>query len=81
MKRMIRVIAVAAVLAVIVAGSLVVMTSPSMAKPPGGGGCGGQFCGGFAGLPCPEGFVCVDNPCDNCNPKTGGADCGGLCRR
>ncbi|MDP9409024.1 MAG: hypothetical protein M3P70_00720 [Actinomycetota bacterium] len=37
-------------------------------------------CGGIAGLPCPEGFTCVDDPSDNCNPATGGADCLGICR-
>src|SRR6185369_433859 len=38
-----------------------------------------QFCGGIAGLQCPDGFECVDNPRDNCDPKKGGADCGGIC--
>jgi hypothetical protein len=46
-----------------------------------GPGGGGQFCGGIAGIPCPEGFVCVDDPRDDCNPKTGGRDCGGICKR
>jgi hypothetical protein len=41
----------------------------------------GQFCGGIAGIPCPEGFVCVDVPGDDCNPQQGGADCPGRCRR
>ncbi len=40
-----------------------------------------QFCGGFANLPCPEGYVCVDDPKDNCDPNNGGADCGGICVR
>ncbi len=53
------------------------MTGTASAKKPGGG----QFCGGIAGIPCPEGFTCVDDPRDNCNPKTGGADCGGICVR
>lgn len=39
------------------------------------------FCGGIAGFPCPEGYVCVDDPTDSCDPKNGGADCGGVCRR
>jgi len=37
------------------------------------------FCGGIAGIACPEGQVCVDNPNDGCDPQSGGADCGGLC--
>ncbi|HMJ15007.1 MAG TPA: hypothetical protein VK524_26520 [Polyangiaceae bacterium] len=36
-------------------------------------------CGGFAGLPCPAGFDCVDDPRDDCSPCRGGADCGGIC--
>jgi len=36
-------------------------------------------CGGIAGIPCPGFGKCVDNPNDGCDPKTGGADCGGLC--
>lgn len=39
-----------------------------------------QACGGIAGIPCPAGQVCVDNPNDSCDPSTGGADCGGLCQ-
>lgn len=38
-----------------------------------------QFCGGIAGLPCPEGLICVDDPKDSCDPDQGGADCGGIC--
>lgn len=41
----------------------------------------GQFCGGIAGIPCPEGFKCVDVPGDGCDPQHGGADCPGYCRR
>jgi hypothetical protein len=40
-----------------------------------------QFCGGIAGFPCPSGYTCVDNPHDNCDPRRGGADCGGICVR
>jgi hypothetical protein len=36
-------------------------------------------CGGFAGTPCAEGFTCVDDPNDSCDPNHGGADCGGIC--
>ena len=37
------------------------------------------LCGGFAGLPCPEGLHCFDDPEDDCDPANGGADCGGVC--
>jgi hypothetical protein len=37
------------------------------------------FCGGIAGIPCPGAGQCVDDPTDDCDPKAGGADCGGLC--
>lgn len=36
-------------------------------------------CGGFAGLACPDGLVCVDDPDDACDPQNGGADCIGIC--
>ncbi|KAF2022156.1 hypothetical protein BU24DRAFT_384656 [Aaosphaeria arxii CBS 175.79] len=39
-----------------------------------------RMCGGFAGFACgTKGQVCVDDPRDDCDPKRGGADCGGLC--
>lgn len=38
-----------------------------------------RFCGGFAGFPCPRGYVCLDDPSDDCDPAHGGADCGGVC--
>ncbi|KAH8902135.1 hypothetical protein BR93DRAFT_854725, partial [Coniochaeta sp. PMI_546] len=37
------------------------------------------FCGGFAGLRCKDGKKCVEDPRDDCDPKSGGADCGGIC--
>jgi hypothetical protein len=37
------------------------------------------FCGGFAGLRCRDGKICVDDPRDDCDPMNGGADCGGIC--
>lgn len=52
------------------------MTPETMSAPPDR-----QFCGGIAGFPCPEGYVCVDDPTDDCNPRKGGADCGGYCKR
>lgn len=39
----------------------------------------GQFCGGFAAIQCPEGYTCVDDPSDTCDPNNGGRDCGGIC--
>jgi hypothetical protein len=36
-------------------------------------------CGGFTGRPCPAGYQCVDDPRDDCDPRRGGADCGGVC--
>ena len=36
-------------------------------------------CGGIAAIQCPSGSTCVDDPNDNCDPKQGGADCGGVC--
>ena len=41
----------------------------------------GAFCGGIAGIPCPAGYECVDDPGDGCDPAAGGADCGGVCQR
>jgi hypothetical protein len=40
----------------------------------------GRFCGGIAGIPCPSGYACVDDPGDACDPTGGGADCGGVCQ-
>ncbi|MBL8950175.1 MAG: hypothetical protein JNK82_05325 [Myxococcaceae bacterium] len=37
------------------------------------------FCGGFASLPCPGAYQCIDDWTDTCDPQNGGADCGGLC--
>ncbi len=36
-------------------------------------------CGGIAGITCPDGLTCVDDPTDACDPDCGGADCGGVC--
>jgi PrcB C-terminal/Antistasin family len=37
-------------------------------------------CGGIAGIQCPGGGKCADDPNDGCDPNAGGADCGGVCR-
>lgn len=37
-------------------------------------------CGGIAGIQCPGGGKCVDDPNDGCDPNNGGADCGGICQ-
>jgi hypothetical protein len=48
--------------------------------PPHGGGQGdAPMCGGFAGVACPGGGLCVDDPDDGCDPESGGADCSGHC--
>lgn len=39
-----------------------------------------QACGGIAGIRCPVGKTCVDDPADDCDPKRGGADCPGICK-
>jgi hypothetical protein len=44
-----------------------------------GGDNARRLCGGIAGIACPSGFVCVDDPRDDCDPERGGADCGGVC--
>ena len=37
-------------------------------------------CGGITGAGCPGQGQCADDPSDSCDPKAGGADCGGLCK-
>jgi hypothetical protein len=54
-------------------------TSDSEVAKNGDKPTGGQFCGGFAAIQCPEGLICVDDPHDSCDPNQGGADCGGVC--
>jgi len=40
-----------------------------------------ERCGGFTGSACSSpNDRCVDDPTDDCNPATGGADCGGICK-
>ncbi|KAK4226027.1 hypothetical protein QBC38DRAFT_481606 [Podospora fimiseda] len=39
-----------------------------------------EFCGGFAGFACKDpNKLCIDDPRDDCDPRNGGADCGGIC--
>lgn len=38
-----------------------------------------EVCGGFLGLQCDDGFECIDDPDDACDPQSGGADCSGIC--
>ncbi len=38
-----------------------------------------KHCGGIAGLKCPSGLSCVDDPIDTCDPANGGKDCSGIC--
>jgi hypothetical protein len=40
-----------------------------------------QACGGIAGIRCPQGKTCVDDPTDDCDPERGGADCPGICKK
>ncbi|HEX2660351.1 MAG TPA: hypothetical protein VHU40_18855 [Polyangia bacterium] len=37
------------------------------------------FCGGIAGVACPGSGTCEDDQLDDCDPKNGGRDCGGVC--
>jgi hypothetical protein len=53
------------------------LIAPTASAVPPGQPCGGKP----GGLSCPEGFTCVDLPGDHCDPKHGGADCGGYCKR
>jgi len=40
-----------------------------------------QFCGGFGGFQCSDpNDQCHDDPSDSCDPNSGGADCGGICK-
>jgi len=75
MKKTVRSLMLAVVLVSATFGVVSLMAPTVSADPPG------QFCGGFAGIPCPEGFNCVDVPGDGCDPRHGGADCAGYCKK
>ena len=36
-------------------------------------------CGGLTAAKCPQGYHCVDDPADKCDPATMAADCSGIC--
>jgi hypothetical protein len=38
-----------------------------------------SYCGGFKDFTCEDGYDCVDNPVDGCDPEHGDAHCGGVC--
>jgi hypothetical protein len=40
----------------------------------------GRMCGSIAGIPCPNGMICVDIPNDGCDPNINGAECTGTCQ-
>lgn len=56
---------------VVICGGVAACDPPDEPEP--------TFCGGIAGVPCPAGQSCEDDPNDGCDPKAGGADCGGIC--
>ena len=60
---------------IVLATVIGLLVSSSIAAAP----AGRRSCGGLAGIPCPGKLVCVDDPSDNCDPKTGGRDCSGIC--
>ena len=53
---------------------------PSTCQPKAPPPPAGKFCGGIAGIACAANEECVDDPTDGCDPKHGGADCGGVCQ-
>jgi hypothetical protein len=65
-------------LAVLSAAWLAVPVSVAAAQDPEPVAPTEAACGGFAGTACPEGYSCVDNPNDSCDPDSG-ADCAGTC--
>jgi hypothetical protein len=55
------------------------LVDAAVCSPAGTCAVGSGACGGFAGLTCPNGGLCVDDPRDGCDPELGGADCPGVC--
>ncbi len=58
-----------------------ILVSTAISCPTGcaEGACLTQMCGGIAGLLCPDGLTCIDDPRDDCDPNANGADCSGIC--
>jgi hypothetical protein len=83
MKNVTRTFLMAAVAAASVFAVLSLTISPAEAIlcPPYHGPMSKIFCGGIAGIECPDKLICVDDPRDDCCPEAGGADCGGMCVR
>jgi hypothetical protein len=52
--------------------------TPDAGKPDAGA-THAKTCGGFAGIACPGLGLCEDDKGDDCDPRRGGADCGGIC--
>src|SRR5262245_5710283 len=38
-----------------------------------------ERCGGVIAIGCQDGYTCVDDPRDDCNPYKGDSDCVGIC--
>ena len=78
MKKVISVVAGLGLVALVAMGFVALVDTPPVEVAGEGGG---QMCGGIAGIECPSpNQICVDDPRDNCDPKTGGRDCSGICR-
>ncbi|WP_163987984.1 hypothetical protein [Pyxidicoccus caerfyrddinensis] len=66
-------------LAILAAACLAVPVGIASAQEPESAAPPRPACGGFAGIGCPDGYSCVDDPNDDCDPNNGGADCAGVC--
>jgi hypothetical protein len=57
---------------------------PPKSAPPASAACTeaarqAPHCAGIGGIGCDGGLRCIDDPCDDCDPDHGGADCAGIC--
>jgi hypothetical protein len=59
-------------------GSSCVPEEPAAATPVPTAAPAPLVCGGLTAAKCPQGYHCVDDPADNCDPATG-LDCSGIC--